>query len=105
MHAFKRYLAEPSGDLRKLEGANLMWAITGIIVVTAAIAMFEVPSLWKKKWIKELGVFSILLLFGTGLSIAISLRVNIPNPLEWITFVYKPLSEALFGLLNSWGGE
>ena len=45
-------------------------------------------------------VFSALLLFGTGLSIAFSLHADIPNPIHSITFVYKPLSEAISGLLK-----
>ncbi len=77
-----------------------MWAIAGIITATAAIAIIEIPSLWRKKWKKELWAFSILLLFGAGLSFALSLHANIPNPLDWITFVYKPLIDALSGLLK-----
>ncbi len=77
-----------------------MWAVAGIIAVTIAIFMFEVPSLRRKQLRKELWVFSILLLFGSGLSVALSLHMKIPNPLDLLIVVYKPLSDALFGLLK-----
>jgi len=77
-----------------------MWGIAGIVAVTAAIAMIEAPSLWRKKWKKELFVFAVLLAAGSALSIALSLHVEIPNLLDLITFVYKPLSKALSSLLE-----
>ncbi|OAS15402.1 hypothetical protein [Paenibacillus oryzisoli] len=75
-----------------------MWTITSILIVTAAIGMIEVPSLLRKKRIKELSVFTVLLLFGAGLCLALTWHANIPNPLDWITFVYKPISV----MLNNW---
>ncbi|MDQ8735187.1 hypothetical protein [Paenibacillus sp. LHD-38] len=77
-----------------------MLAIAGILTVSIAIAILEVPALRKKKWKKELWVFSVLLLIGAGLSIAQSLHVKIPNPLDWISFIYKPLSDSLTRLLK-----
>ncbi|MDQ6420226.1 hypothetical protein RB620_12340 [Paenibacillus sp. LHD-117] len=77
-----------------------MLAIAGILTVSIAIAMLEVPGLKKKKWKKELWFFFVLLFFGAGLSIAQSLNVKIPNPLDWISFMYKPLSDSLTSLLK-----
>lgn len=77
-----------------------MWAVAGILAVTIAIIIIEVPSLRRRQLRKELWVFSIMLLFGVGLSIAKSLQVKIPNSVDWITVVYKPLSDALLGLLK-----
>ncbi|WP_409342927.1 hypothetical protein [Paenibacillus sp. MBLB4367] len=77
-----------------------MWAISGIVVVTAAIAIIEGPSLWKKKWKKELFVFSVMLLSGTALSIALILHIDIPNPLDLIVYLYKPLSDSLLKMLE-----
>lgn len=74
--------------------------ITGIIAATIAIAMFEVPLLVKRRLRKELWVFFTLLLFGAGLSIAQSKHINIPNPLDWIKTIYKPLSDTLMGFLK-----
>lgn len=64
------------------------------------IALIEVPALLKKNRKKELRVFSILLVLGIGLSISQSLDVRIPNPLDWIAVVYKPLSDLIFQWLT-----
>lgn len=77
-----------------------MLAIIGIIAVAAVIAYLEVPPLLKKNWKKELGVFVFLLLFGTGLSIAQALDVDIPNPMDWISMVYKPMSDGIDQVLK-----
>ncbi|MBP1155543.1 MULTISPECIES: hypothetical protein [unclassified Paenibacillus] len=77
-----------------------MWVITGILAAGIVIAVFEVPPLLKRKLKKELFVFLFLLVFGMGLSIAQVMHVNIPNPLDWIKVVYKPLSDVIYGMLQ-----
>lgn len=77
-----------------------MWAITGILAAGILIAILEVPPLLKRKLKKELYVFFLLLVFGIGLSIAQTLSMNIPNPLDWIKVVYKPLSDVIYGMLQ-----
>ncbi|WP_331280817.1 hypothetical protein [Bacillus sp. UNC41MFS5] len=54
----------------------------------------------RKKLVKELWIFSILLLFGTMLSIAQALDISIPNPLDWLTVLYKPFSDMMKNLLK-----
>ncbi|GLB61695.1 hypothetical protein [Cytobacillus sp. NCCP-133] len=77
-----------------------MIAILGILLVVIVIVIIEVPSLLKKGLKRELWVFGILLLFGTGLNIAQGLQIDLPNPLDWINVVYKPFSDFLFGLFK-----
>ncbi|CAH0313531.1 hypothetical protein SRABI96_05108 [Peribacillus sp. Bi96] len=77
-----------------------MVAVAGILVIIAAIIAIDVPPLMRKKLKKELWIFSILLLFGTALSIAQALNIKIPNPLDWITAIYKPLSDMIEKLLK-----
>lgn len=77
-----------------------MWAIVGILTAAVLIALFEVPSLLKRGYKKELWVFSVLLLVATGLCIAKSMDVKIPNPIDWISAVFKPLSDFLAGALK-----
>ncbi|MDI2588908.1 hypothetical protein OR571_17855 [Psychrobacillus sp. NEAU-3TGS] len=67
----------------------------GILLVAAVILFIEVPSLLEKKHKKELIVFSILLAIGVGLSIAYSFGSAIPNPIDLLTFIYKPLHDAI----------
>jgi hypothetical protein len=77
-----------------------MMVILGILLVTVMISLIEVPSLLKKGLKKELWVFGILILFGTGLNIAQGLKIDIPNPLDWINVVYKPFSDFVLGLFK-----
>jgi len=68
-----------------------MVAIAGITAVAAVMVFLEVPSLWKKGQIRELWSFSLLLLAGTGIGMAQSLHVPIPNPIDWIDHLYRPI--------------
>ena len=78
-----------------------MWATLGIVIVAILIFMAEAPSLLKNKAKRELWVFSVLFFIGVGLSITRGLNVRIPNPLDVLIIVYKPLSDLLTSLLNS----
>lgn len=77
-----------------------MWSILGILLIAAMIMLIELPTLLQNKWKKELWMFSLLLGMGVGLSIAESLEAEIPNPVDWITIAYKPLSDAIFSVLK-----
>lgn len=72
----------------------------GILLIAGTICLFEVPPLMKKQQKKELLVFSILFLFGVALSIFFTVSNSIPNPLDYITFIFKPLSEVISGFLK-----
>ncbi|WP_312474096.1 hypothetical protein [Neobacillus sp.] len=75
-----------------------MLGVVGVLVVAIIILVKEIPYLKKKKLKREGWTFSILLLFAVGLGIAQSLHLNIPNPLNGLTFIFKPLSK----ILNEW---
>lgn len=77
-----------------------MVPIIGIILVATAIALIEIPPLWRKKYSKECWVFSLVLLIGTTLSLAWVYHVRIPTPLDLLEIVYKPLDEFLMKLLK-----
>jgi hypothetical protein len=77
-----------------------MMVILGILLVVVVITLIEVPHMLKKGLKKELWVFGILLLFGTVLNIAQGLKIDLPNPLDWINVVYKPFSDFLLGLFK-----
>jgi hypothetical protein len=72
----------------------------GILLVAAVILWIDVPPLLEKKDKKELLVFSILLAIGVGLSIALALGKPIPNPVDLINFMFKPLSDAIMPWLK-----
>jgi hypothetical protein len=77
-----------------------MWTIIMILLISCLVVIVEVPFMKKKAWKKELFVFYILLLFGTGLSIAEAVDADIPNPLDWISLVYKPFSDLIYGMVE-----
>jgi hypothetical protein len=82
------------------KGATKVVAVAGILVIVGVIIAIDVPSLLRKKEKKELWVFFILLLIGTSLSIAQALQIKIPNPVDWITVIYQPLSDLIETLLK-----
>jgi len=75
-----------------------MMPVIGILVAVALIIAIDVPTLLRGKFKKELWIFSILLLFGTAIGIAQALHIGLPNPLDWIIYIYNPVSH----LLDSW---
>lgn len=77
-----------------------MVASIAAVGLAMVIALIEVPDLLEKKLKKELCFFLILLLLGMGLSVAVAMRVDLPNPLDWIFFIYKPLSDWIFRFLT-----
>lgn len=69
-----------------------MWAIVGILFIGAIISFFEIPSLIKKKWWREMIVYFLLLSTGMILAILLSKDVSIPAPLDWITKIFNPIT-------------
>ncbi|WP_256759289.1 hypothetical protein [Cohnella sp. WQ 127256] len=77
-----------------------MFPILGIIAAAAVITAIDMPTLWRKKYVKEMWVFSILLLIGTGLSIAWVLHVKLPSPLSLLAIIYHPFNDFVTRLLT-----
>ncbi|WP_254776886.1 hypothetical protein [Paenibacillus sp. yr247] len=68
--------------------------------MSVILAFLEVPSLLKKGWTKELAVFSVLLLAGTSLCIALSLQAKLPNPVNGIRYFFEPLGKWIMAKLS-----
>lgn len=60
----------------------------------------ELPALVKKKQYKEIKAFLALTFIATILCVALSLNVKLPNPFDLITYIYKPMSDMIFHLLE-----
>jgi hypothetical protein len=71
-----------------------------IVVVAIIIALTELPSLLKKKMLKECFLFSLLLIIGTSLSMALAMGVDLPNPIDWIAAVMKPVADWIDRILK-----
>jgi hypothetical protein len=70
-------------------------AVVGILIISAVIIAIDAPPLVRNKRKKELAIFSTLLLFGTALSIALALGIQIPNPVDFLMWIFKPFSEII----------
>ncbi|MBN3526904.1 hypothetical protein [Paenibacillus apiarius] len=77
-----------------------MMASIGVLLIVFVIISIEVPALRKNGATQELRAFWTLLALGTVLGIALGFKLNIPNPLDWIAFVYKPITSLISSLLD-----
>lgn len=66
-----------------------------VILVSLMITYIMIPPLLKKGEKKTIFAFSILLFIGAILNIAIGLKINIPSPLDFITFIFTPIRKML----------
>lgn len=66
-----------------------------VILISLIIAYIMIPPLLKKGEKKTLFAFSILLFIGAILNIANSLKINLPSPLDFITFIFTPIRKML----------
>lgn len=72
----------------------------GILIFSLLIAWLEIRKLKQEKATKEIIVFCFFLINGTLLSILSTLRVPIPNPVDWLIFLFDPVSKWLEHLLT-----
>lgn len=77
-----------------------MIGLLAILAAAGAIAMAEAPRLYKQRHLKELWVFSLLLLFATGFAAAASLHAPLPNPIDWIVYLFKPVNAFVWSSLR-----
>lgn len=77
-----------------------MWTGAGILAGAAVIFIIEGRTLRKRHLMKEFWIFSILHLFATGLSLAQSMHVKIPNPLDAVIYIFKPFVDNLMKYLT-----
>lgn len=75
-------------------------SITLVLVFSTALCMIEIPKMLHDKLYRELWTFSILLGLGTLLAILKSLDMEIPNPSDWIAWVYSPVVNVMKDLLK-----
>jgi hypothetical protein len=80
-----------------------MLAVMSVIAVGILIAYLEGRPLWKKKKIKELIVFSSILLIGVFLYVGNILDLPIPNPTDIIGNLVKPISKPIITWIK--GGD
>lgn len=77
-----------------------MLLCAAIFIVAILIALYEIPPMLEKSLLKECVVFSVILLLGTSLMMALALDVNLPNPSEGLLIILKPLMNLINYLLG-----
>lgn len=77
-----------------------MWPVLIVGGLASLIAIWEVPTMIKKGHKRELFVFALLLLVGSGINIAYFLRIPLKNPVEWINKLYMPISDFFLQFLQ-----
>lgn len=70
------------------------------LIAAVCVVRFEYVKLYRRKQFKELSISACLLGFALTLFILRSARVPIPDPLDWITAVYKPVSKVILSALS-----
>ncbi|AVK84986.1 hypothetical protein C3943_16260 [Lysinibacillus sp. B2A1] len=69
-----------------------------ILVISSIIAFAFIPKLKKQKETKTIVIFSIILLLATALNIGVVLKLQIPSPLDLITFIFSPIKDLIVSL-------
>ncbi len=69
-----------------------------ILVISSIIAFAFIPKLKKQKETKTIVIFSIILLLATALNIGVVLKLQIPSPLDLITFIFSPIRDLIVSL-------
>lgn len=70
-------------------------AILAVFAFGIVLCVAEIPKMLKQKLYRELLVFLILLASGMILAVLKSLAVEIPNPSDFIAWIYSPFSEVM----------
>lgn len=69
--------------------------IFAVLVFSTVLCIIEIPKMLREKLYKEFWTFSILLGLGVVLVILLSFDIKIPNPSDWVAWVYSPLKEII----------
>lgn len=75
-------------------------SIIMVLVFSIVLSVIEVPKMIKEKLYRELWTFCILLLIGIVLVILKSLNIDIPNPSDFVAWVYSPFKGFIKNLLK-----
>lgn len=71
-----------------------------ILLVTAVVVVIDLPSLLKKQQKKERWAYGILLVPTVVVSMLLGFGVDVPNPLDLIQWLFKPIVSFLYQLLH-----
>lgn len=67
--------------------------LLAVLIVSVGLGYTEIPKMKKQKQTKELWTYSILLGLFTILAVLKCLGVKIPNPSDFVAWMYSPVTE------------
>lgn len=75
-------------------------SLLALVVFDTVVCIVEIPKMVRGKLIKELITFSVLLLLGTAFGVMKAFDMKVPNPSDWLAWVYSPVSDLMKSLLK-----
>lgn len=75
-------------------------SILATLVFSTVLCILEIPKMLNQKLYRELGTFTVLLGIGITLAILKSLDMKIPNPSDFVAWVYSPLTDIMKSFLK-----
>ncbi|WNR44145.1 hypothetical protein [Paenibacillus roseipurpureus] len=77
----------------------MIWSLIILLMILLAMKV-EIPKLRKKKLNKELWIFVGALAFAALYSMAVSLHLALPNPLDGVSYLFRPMGKMITTLLT-----
>lgn len=71
-----------------------------ILTFNTMLCIVKIPKMIQEKLYREVYVFCFLVFLGTLLAILKSLDSYIPNPSDWIAWVYSPVADIFKSILK-----
>ena len=75
-------------------------ASIAILVSSIFLGLYQIPILLEKKMSKESYVFIFLLVVGVLVNIALAMGIHLPNPMDYLVMLLKPISDRIELLLQ-----
>lgn len=75
-------------------------AILSVLLFSTILSIVEIPKMLKEKLYRELYTFIVVLLIGTVLAVLKILNIDIPNPSDFVQWLYSPFSNIIKKLLE-----
>ena len=77
--------------------------VVGVLALLAfdtIVCIVEIPKMRRQKLFRELAVFSVLLILGTVTSLLTLMHIKVPNPSDFLKWVYSPVSDMMKSLTH-----
>lgn len=75
-------------------------SLLALVTFDTVICIIEIPKMLQQKLIKELITFSVLLLIGTTIGVMKIFDLKVPNPSDFLAWVYSPVADLMKSLLK-----